>query len=94
MVQKKKPGKTGTKAAKGAKNYGARPYAKPGSTKSDKGAPNAKPYHKRPRVITDSATGVALDVDKRPKKAKNKDSERRRPPEASLRALSSGFRVT
>lgn len=43
MVQKKKPGKTGTKAAKGAKNYGARPYAKPGGTKSDKGAPNAKP---------------------------------------------------
>lgn len=67
MVQKKKPGKTGTKAAKGAKNYSARPYAKPGSTKSDKGASNAKPYHKRPRVITDSATGAALDVDKRRK---------------------------
>lgn len=78
MTQNKKPGKSGNKNAKGAKNYGTRPYAKPNGAKTDKNAPTgAKPYHKRPRVITDSATGAALDVDKRPKKAKNKDSERK-----------------
>ena len=78
MTQNKKPGKSGNKNAKGAKSYGTRPYAKPNGAKNDKSAPTgAKPYHKRPRVITDSATGAALDVDKRPKKAKNKDSERK-----------------
>ena len=78
MTQNKKPGKAGNKNAKGAKNYGARPFAKPNGAKNDKSAPNGtKPYHKRPRVITDSATGAALDTDKRPKKAKAKDSERK-----------------
>ena len=35
------------------------------------------PFRKKPRIITDSATGEQLDVSKRPKKPKKQDSERK-----------------
>ncbi len=53
-------------------------FGKPGEKAyGEKSGGYPKPYQKRGRVITDSATGAELDVTKRPKRPKKTDSERK-----------------